>query len=84
MYPLTGWKIGWENVWPAMLGTYGMTGGKMFFRPAGCLKHGGLMENARNSTNRGLYWTLAGPCNVLEKHWVMDSEGVTSYLGGEW
>lgn len=60
VYSLTGWKIGWENVWPAMLGTYGMTGGKMFFRPAGCLKYGGLMENARNSTNRGLYWTLAG------------------------
>lgn len=60
VYSLTGWKIGWENVWPAMLGTYGMTGGKMVFRPAGCLKCGGLMENARNSTNRGLYWTLAG------------------------
>lgn len=82
MYSLTGWKIGWENVWLAMLGTYDMTGGKMFFRPAGCLKHGGHMENARNSTNRGPCWTLAGRVTSVEKHWVMDSEGVTSYLGG--
>lgn len=49
VYSLTGWKIGWENVWLAMLGTYGMTGGKMSFRPAGCLERSGakMRENPR-------------------------------------